>query len=338
MKLASFAIGSNMEDRFTAIPNIRINDETCVKCGLCSKICPVRVFNYRQGEVPVTQNNEECVLCGQCICGCTTDSIIHSGFDKNKFLKKSNSHRVSPETAFEFLAQRRSLRNYRVDVPSQELLEKVISIAGYAPGGHHHRVGWIRNATVVYGHENMKRITETTVDYVEAMLKLLKGWFMKFAARYDDRAKAAAAVVPSFEISLNEYKAGNNLITYNAPAAIFLHAPMSSSTPQEDCDSACMLIQLYAEANGLGTCWNGLIRDAAAGEHLKKFTKMAEFLKIPDGHKCYAAMTLGFPSIKLHSIPERKTEITWRDANCRDGIVVSPVQFRVESAITIDRS
>ena len=56
---------------------------------------------------------------------------------------------------------------------------------------------------------------------------------------------------------------------------------------------------------------SGIIQGAAAGDYIKNFKKMSEFLKIPNGHKCYAAMTIGFPSIKLHSIPERKTEISW---------------------------
>jgi nitroreductase len=213
--------------------------------------------------------------------------------------------------AFRLLTQRRSLRNYKKEIPSKELLAKVLDIAAYAPSSPHHRVGWVRNAAVVVGHENMEIVTVMTTEYMEKMIKLLGSWFMKWAAKFDDRAKAGIGVVPSFREALNEYRTGNNLITYNAPVAIFLHAPIKSSTPQIDCDAACLQIQLFAEANGLGTCWNGLIQGAAAGDHLKGFKKLERFLKIPKGHKCYAAMTIGFPAVILHSIPERKTEITW---------------------------
>ena len=71
------------------------------------------------------------------------------------------------------------------------------------------------------------------------------------------------------------------------------------------------MIQLYAEAYGLATCWNGLIQMAAAGDHVRGFTGLAELLKIPKGHKCFAAMTVGIPAVALHSIPERKVETTW---------------------------
>ena len=86
---------------------------------------------------------------------------------------------------------------------------------------------------------------------------------------------------------------------------------MISSTPQTDCDTALQLVQLYAESFGLATCWNGLIQGAAAGDHLKGFTKLAEFLHIPVENKCYAAMTIGYPSVSLHSIPERKVDVNW---------------------------
>ena len=300
-----------MENRFVETPTISIDHTTCNKCGLCSKICPIRVFDNKKREIPDIQNNDECVLCGQCLCACPTNSINHSGFDKLNFKGINNKHALNADLAFDFLSQRRSLRNYRKEIPSIELLTKIVSIAGYAPSSPHHRVGWIRNAVVVTGFDNMKVVSDISADYMEKLIKMLGSWYMKLAAKYDDRAKAGLGIVPSFENSLREYKQGNDLITYNSPAAIFLHAPINSSTPQVDCDAACLQIQLYAEANGLGTCWNGIIQGAAAGDYIKNFNKMSEFLKIPHGHKCYAAMTIGFPSVKFHSIPERKTEITW---------------------------
>ncbi len=300
-----------MDNRFIDAPTITIVNDTCNKCGLCSMICPIRVFSYKKGEVPEIQNEFECVLCGQCLCVCPTNSINHSGFDKSNFRSINNNPSSDVDFAFKLLSQRRSLRNYKTEIPSKELLTKIIDIAGYAPSSPHHRVGWVRNAVVVTGYDNMKIVSDITAEYIERMIKTLGTWFIKWAAKYDERAKAALGVIPTFQFASDAYKTGNDIITYNAPAAIFLHAPVKSSTPQIDCDAACLQIQLYAEANGLGTCWNGFLQGAASGDHLKGFKKLENFLKIPKGHKCYAAMTIGFPSVKLHSIPERKTDITW---------------------------
>lgn len=298
-----------MNSRIEDIPEISVNPQTCQKCGMCTCICPLSVFNAEGKTIPFIRHQEECVLCGQCICACPSSSINHSGFHPEAFLPVINPKPLNSETAFQFLSQRRSVRNYKTDIPDQALLEKIIEIAGYAPSSPHHRIGWVRNAIVVTGNENMKIVNELTADYMKRTLRLLKGVMIRFAARFDDTAKAGIAVAPSFEMALNNYHSGKNSITYDAPAAIFLYAPMRSSMPQVDCDTACLQIQLYAETFGLGTCWNGLIQGAAAGDHLKNFSLLSDFLGIPERHKCYAAMTIGYPSVKLHKIPERKTSI-----------------------------
>lgn len=306
-----FFKNKSMEKRFIEPPVISINEYTCSKCGLCVRICPTRIFSSHKGEVATTHHSEECVLCGQCICGCLSDSIIHTGFELSNFKRIQNKKPISSEVAFDFLSQRRSVRNYTKEIPSTELLEKIVKIAGYAPGSPHHRVGWVRNITIVQGGDNMNTVLDMTADYIHKTLRILNSWYLQLMARFSDLAKAGISVIPDLQMRLDEYNMGRDSIIYNAPVAIFFHAPIDSSMPQTDCDAALLLVQLYAGANGLGTCWNGLIQGAAAGDHLKGFTKLADFLKIPKGHKCYAAMTAGYPSIELHSIPERSVDVSW---------------------------
>ena len=292
-------------------PVISVNQVTCSTCNLCTKICPTRVFEAVNGNDKEIRHTEECVLCGQCICGCPTNSIVHSGFEAENFQRIKNKRPVTSETAFEFLSQRRSVRNYKEVTPPVELLEKIAGIAQFAPGSPHHRVGWVREMTIVTGKESMKIIRDMTAEYIQLTIRLLSSWYLKAMANFSELAKAGIGVVPDLQMRLDHYKKGNDLIIYNAPAAIFFHAPKFSSTPQTDCDTALQFVQLYAESFGLATCWNGLIQGAAAGDHLKGFTKLAEFLHIPGENKCYAAMTIGYPSVSLHSIPDRKVEITW---------------------------
>lgn len=297
--------------KFLETPTIKINLNTCSKCGNCTKICPTRIFNNLNGNDKLILHPEECVLCGQCICGCPTNSIIHSGFNSENFKRIKNKRPVSSESAFEFLSQRRSVRNYKEITPPVELLEKIAAIAGFAPGSPHHRIGWVREMTIVTGKEHMKIIRDMTAEYIHKTIRLLNSWYLKSMANFSELAKAGIGVVPDLQMRLDNYKSGGDLIIYNAPAAIFFHAPKFSSTPQTDCDTALQLVQLYAETFGLATCWNGLIQGAASGEHLKGFTKLTEFLHIPIDNKCYAAMTIGYPSVFLHSIPDRKINITW---------------------------
>ena len=167
-----------MGKRFIDPPVITVNKETCSECGLCVRICPTRIFRSSNRDTTTTiYHPEECVLCGQCKCVCSTDSIIHSGFVSTNFNRILNRKPVTPEVAFEFLSQRRSVRNYEKKTPSKELLEKIVQIAGFAPGSPHHRVGWVRNMVVVYGEDNMKIILDLTADYIQKLLKILKSNF-----------------------------------------------------------------------------------------------------------------------------------------------------------------
>jgi ferredoxin len=304
-----------MEKHYLQPPSISINLNTCERCGLCAKICPTKVIKRINESDVVIEQTEECVLCGQCFCGCPTNSIIHSEFKLENFRRIRNRKPVTPEIAFEFLSQRRSVRNYTSATPPVELLDKIVQIAGFAPGSPHHRVGWMREITIVTGDENMKIIRDITAEYIRKTIRLLNSWYLKAMANFSELAKAGIGVVPDLQMRLNEYNNGKDLIVYNAPAAIFFHAPKFSSTPQTDCDTALQLVQLYAESFGLATCWNGLIQGAASGDHLKGFTELTEFLRIPGENKCYAAMTIGYPSVSLHRIPERKVDITLINGN-----------------------
>lgn len=101
------------------------------------------------------------------------------------------------------------------------------------------------------------------------------------------------------------------MLTYGAPAALFVHSPRVSPTPQTDCDNVMYPMVLMAHALGLGTCWNGFLSKAASGFRLKRFTALREMLELPDHHDVYAAATLGFPRLRLHSVPQRETRAHW---------------------------
>ena len=157
----------------------------------------------------------------------------------------------------------------------------------------------------------MSEVRAATVDYIRRIHKLVSGRSIRLFARLDDSAKRGIEVAPDLGMRLAEWEAGRDAITHDAPAAIFAHAPTTSSLPQIDCDAALLYVILAAEADGLGTCWNGLLQDAAAGAHLRGFDRLAKLLRVPAGHRCYAAATIGYPAVKLHSVPRRDVAITW---------------------------
>ncbi len=159
----------------TTVPSVSIRSDLCKRDGLCVKLCPVRAFTSGDGEPPTVARLEECCLCGQCVAGCPSGAIVHSVFTPDRMQRITTREPASPDMVEALLAQRRSIRNYRKDPPPRELLEQVISAAGFAPGSPHHRIGWTRSFTVVSGEKEMAEVRAATVEYLRRIRKILKG-------------------------------------------------------------------------------------------------------------------------------------------------------------------
>ncbi|NVM25828.1 MAG: 4Fe-4S binding protein [Desulfobacterales bacterium] len=54
---------------------IKVEGEKCNGCGQCVDLCPVDVFEVKEGRsVPLDPQN--CLGCGTCVAVCTTEAII----------------------------------------------------------------------------------------------------------------------------------------------------------------------------------------------------------------------------------------------------------------------
>ena len=56
-------------------PSIKRNEELCVKCGACRKICDTHIAVGRLYDLESTRDRAICIHCGQCANGCPTNSI-----------------------------------------------------------------------------------------------------------------------------------------------------------------------------------------------------------------------------------------------------------------------
>ena len=54
-------------------PIIEINDDLCVGCGLCAKVCPAGAISLTLGKAHV--NPLACIGCGHCLDVCRTGAI-----------------------------------------------------------------------------------------------------------------------------------------------------------------------------------------------------------------------------------------------------------------------
>jgi len=126
---------------------VAVDADKCVACGACGNICSCGVLEV--GDKAVLAHPERCMGCGHCTAVCPTRAI-HA-------VKRANAPESQPAPVptedfgdkkqfvpFEEMARhvcaRRSIRNFTDEIPSRELLEKVLMAARYAPTACNYRL------------------------------------------------------------------------------------------------------------------------------------------------------------------------------------------------------
>lgn len=111
---------------------INVNNSKCIKCGICSKVCPSSILSIDEMG-PKVINSNNCIGCGQCVSGCPTESLDNIKSPISNQLKIETFPVINSKTAEHFLRSRRSIRCYKeISVPREKLLE-LINISHFAP-------------------------------------------------------------------------------------------------------------------------------------------------------------------------------------------------------------
>ena len=121
-------------------------------------------------------------------------------------------------------------------------------------------------------------------------------------------AQAVAEMLPHLEHIVAEIQRGRDPILYNAPLLILFHAeerPMSSV--DTNASLALHNAALMAYSQGLGSvCIIALVNACARDRSVQ------QLVKLPENHKVYGALCIGYPMFEFKKWPERRApKITW---------------------------
>lgn len=277
---------------------ITIDENKCLRDGICVEICPSKVIKVR-GKNPypsaVKRAEAFCINCGQCVAVCPRGALTHKNMKPEECLPVSREALPGFEQVNLLLSSRRSVRVYKDQPVSRAVLEKLIDLTGYASSGHNdHLVNW----TIVENRNAVKELASMVADW------------MKLTLQEDSQIARSWGL----DIFLTMWERGSDLILYDAPHAILIHSkekqpiPGGSSLCRLDCIIAGAYLELAAYSMGLGTCWAGFLIWAA-----KSYPAIKQFLDIPEEHEVYGALITGYPKYKYHRIPLRKKPvINWK--------------------------
>lgn len=255
---------------------ITLNEERCIKCGLCVEECPTSVLAM-EADGPKEVRSEACINCGHCVAVCPKEAIDHKGSPLSMQREVGQIQKLSAEEAKNFMRSRRSIRSFKSTAVEREKLIQLVDIAHLAPTA-----------------SNSQGVSYLIIDdkkTIEAAVEACVSWF-------DNNpiwSKALAGLI-------NKY--GENkvdTILRDAPSLILTLADDNFRNGRENSVLSLSYLELYAPTLGLGSCWAGIFEICARSEN----SPMLEFFQIPEKKSITGAVMVGYPKHSFKRFTER---------------------------------
>ncbi|MEF2144817.1 MAG: nitroreductase family protein [Desulfovibrionaceae bacterium] len=260
-----------------------VNKEKCNRDCICELECPFDLIFYGEDGYPRLRRaaKKHCIACGHCVSVCPSQALDLKMLRLENCTLIDRALQPTPEQVAQFLKSRRSIRTFKKKPVARQDLEWMLDVARYAPSAHNIQpVRWV----VVSNRKKIDALTDCIVGWM-AELKLFPGVVRAWREEHDDK------------------------VLRSAPHLAVAHAPMDGESPSADCSIACTYLELAGHSLGVGACWAGFLMNAV--EHSPRIN---ELLNIPEGHRIYGALMLGYTKFRYHMIPSRNPMQTeWID-------------------------
>lgn len=292
---------------------IKIDTLQCKACGICGNVCPRHIpetiKENGQKTTYISKSRETlCMECGHCQAVCPNGAIELERF-RNEQFPEHDSVDFDGDQILEYVKQRRSIRRYRNEPVSRELLDKIINVSRYSPTGTGKRVTGV---IVVEDSDIIKKLSALVYEVYEGLDKGLRNPIAKQIIKRKIGNNLVSTltdfVMPGMRWYIKWYKEGkSNEIFRDCPALLLFHNPVSEPMASENCLIAAYNAHLASQAYGTGSCVNDLIPPACNRSH-----KARELLKLPKDREIYASITLGYPKYKFkRSIPREFVDVQY---------------------------
>lgn len=254
-----------------------VNHQSCTRCGLCVADCPARIITMPDDGFPVItpENEASCYRCQHCLAICPTAAVSILGLSPENSLPLTGAF-PDPEQLATLIKGRRSVRRYQEENLEPELLQKLLDVAWHAPTGL-----------------NSRQVRFTVVDDRVKLAKLRDQVMAALGKLVHANALPEELSFFAEFVRLWEEKRIDTLFR-GAPHLLVASAPQHVASPMQDCLIALSYFELFAQANGVGTVWDGLAKLAINDLVPETLTTLG----IPDDHLVGYCMAFGRPAVQ----------------------------------------
>ncbi len=287
----------------------RVDQGKCCGCKLCIEVCPNHIFGLNsENEVSVLPDrNTICVQCGHCMAICPTQAIHVKGLSYAHDLPEVPEHGVTYPSFMDFLATRRSVRNFQDTPVPKDVLQKILDAIAFAPfGAAPHKV----HVTVIQNRAVIEAALPKIAEFFDNIVTWLNNPFIRFLIKLKNDAETFHTlthhVYPIAKLGNYRPEYGDS-ITRNAPVILILHAEKGTEEHTNNALIYATYIILTTHALGLGATMIGLVPAA-----INKVKEVRTIFRIPDDHEATIAVIIGYPKYKYKRAITRKVQpITW---------------------------
>ena len=255
---------------------ISIDKNKCIHCGNCIRDCVVEVLKKDSENIPFLPPELEkyCLNCQHCLAVCPTGAVTCHGVSAEQCFPVSPL--PEPEKMIALLRQRRTVRFFKDENISPEILAKLKESLAWTPTGCN-------------DHSLMFKLIESKEEMVffrEETSKMLR-FLIKTGVMF--------LLYPRIKRFLSEILGGKDVIYRNAPHMLIVTVPDKAPCKEADPWIAASYFDLLAQSFDLGTCWCGF-----AVHVLKHNRKLKKHLALPKGYKIAAVLLFGKPDVTYH--------------------------------------
>jgi nitroreductase/NAD-dependent dihydropyrimidine dehydrogenase PreA subunit len=273
------------------MPLFVVDPARCKRDGVCVAECPTRIIELTPGDgtprVP-PEAEEFCRRCGHCVAVCQSGAITFDGRRPEELPPVRPGWQLTPEQVAHLLRARRSIRTYAARPVEREVLTKLLDIARHAPSASNRQaVQWL----VIYDSALVRHLAGLAIEWMRAGLPSQPPAAQRNAQRF-----------------IAGWDSGLDMVCRGAPHLLIAGAPADYPWATVDSAIALTYLELAAPSFGLGTCWAGILTNAA-----RQWTPLQDALALPEGIPFCGAVMIGYPRYRYSRLPLRnEARVMWR--------------------------